>query len=239
MPTSDSHLSKRKALSPFGKALLDYWNGDKTSELMHEFKDGRKYKLPISVFFRSPENFFPIEMAAMARCKGRILHVGAGTGRHALQLQENGFELTAIDICPEAVDIMKERGIKDVRTYDFFEFDGELYDTILLLGQNIGISESLNGLNRLLHKCKILLRPGGQILANSVQESSSKGLSSAYPGELEFRLMYKDMRGSWMKWLHIDYETLDKYASRYGWIAEKLTKDESPSFLAKLQLMES
>jgi len=57
-------------------------------------------------------NFLPTDNA-FENCRGHILVVGAGTGVHAFELEKRGYEVTAIDICPQAVQIMKERGIKD------------------------------------------------------------------------------------------------------------------------------
>lgn len=50
----------------------------------------------------------------------------------------------AIDICPQAAQIMRERGIKDARQQDFFQFESEKFDTIFMLELNIGICETLN-----------------------------------------------------------------------------------------------
>ncbi len=81
---------------------------------------------------------------------------------------------------------MKERGIKDIRQQDFFKFEGELYDTILMLGHNIGICETIDGIKNLLHRCELLFSPGGQLLVNSVDESVSLEAVNhqGYPGEL-------------------------------------------------------
>jgi 2-polyprenyl-3-methyl-5-hydroxy-6-metoxy-1,4-benzoquinol methylase len=55
-----------------------------------------------------------LELKALNACFGKVLDVGAGVGSHALQLQEFGIDVTAIDISAHAVTIMKQRGIKKV-----------------------------------------------------------------------------------------------------------------------------
>ncbi len=194
------------ALDPFGQALFAYWRGNKSTFLIHEFKSGQELALPVSVFFRSVEDFFTTENA-LPYCRGRILVVGAGTGVHAFELERQGHEVTAIEVSPQAVQIMKERGIKDIRQHDFFQFKGELYDTILMLGHNIGICETIDGIKKLLHRCELLLYPGGQLLVNSVDESVSLEATNrkGYPGELEFRLSHEGNFGPWMRWLHVDF----------------------------------
>jgi len=228
-------ISYNSALEPFGQALLDYWRGNESAELIHEFKTGQKKSLQVSVFFRSHGEFLPTENA-FKYCQGQILVVGAGTGVHALELEKQDYDVTAIDICPQAVQIMKERGIKHARQRDFLQFEGERFDTIFMLGHNIGMCETLKGINGLLRRCERLLRPGGQLLVNSIKESGSLNVPShkEYPGELEFRLSHEGNVGPWMHWLHVDFETLTSYAFKCGWSVEKLIGTEEGGFLAKL-----
>ncbi len=224
------------SLQPFGQALFDYWHGNKSALLIHEFRSGRKRSLPVSVFFRGADDFFPTE-DAFCYCRGRILVVGAGTGVHALELERRGHEVTAIDICPQAVQIMKERGIKNIRQQNFMTFEEDAYDTILMLGHNIGICETVKGIKRLLCRCKSLLRPDGRLLVNSVDESqlSDAPNHEGYPGELEFRLCYNGNAGPWMRWLHADFDTLALHAEECGWASEKLIDSQDGAFLAKLK----
>jgi len=79
--------SNNQALEPFGQALLAYWRGNKSAELMHEFKNGQKKMLPVSVFFCSHEEFLTTDNA-IEYCRGKILVVGVGTGGHALELEK-------------------------------------------------------------------------------------------------------------------------------------------------------
>ena len=137
--------SSNLALEPFGQAILAYWRGNKSAELIHEFKNGLKKSLPVSVFFRSQGEFLTTDNV-FEYCRGQILVVGAGTGVHALELENQGYEVTAIDICPQSIHIMKERGVKDARRQDFLQFEGGCFDTILMLGHNIGMCETLKGL---------------------------------------------------------------------------------------------
>lgn len=224
-------------LDPLGESLLAYWKGDKLSQFVQEYRTGHKKIIPASVFFRNVEDFYPTEQV-FDFCRGRVLVVGAGTGVHALELERKGYEVTAVEISSIAVQIMKERGLRDVRLCDFFKFSGELYDSILMLGHNIGICETLGRLNQLFQKCETLLAPGGQLIVNSVNENVTDEISNPgkYIGEQEFRLSYRGKFGPWMRWLHVDYETLSKHAVRYGWSISKLIGTEDGFFLAKLRL---
>ncbi len=75
-----------------------------------------------SVFFRREDAFEEWEAIALGHCGRRVLDIGAGVGAHALVLQEQGHEVTALDPIPEAVRIMRERGVEDAREGTLFEF---------------------------------------------------------------------------------------------------------------------
>ena len=139
-----------KAMEPFGMALLAYFEGDTTAELIIRRDDGEERPLPVSLFFRDPSEFTPIDNAAMDHCIGHVLDVGAGTGLHGLVLQRKGLPVTAIDISPHAVNIMKQRGLMDVHCADIFEFQGGRFDTVLMMGHGIGMVETIAGLDRFL-----------------------------------------------------------------------------------------
>lgn len=106
-----------------------------------------------------------------------------------------------------------------------------------MLGRNMGICETLEGINPLLHRCEPLLNPGGQLLVNSVDDSVSPEAADGqgYPGEREFRLFHAGNVGPWMRWLHVDFETLASHALDCGWSMEKLVGTAEGEFLARLQ----
>ncbi len=85
--------------------------------------DGRS---PPIVFFRKEEAFEEWESIALRQCGPRVLDIGAGAGAHALVLQGRGHEVTALDLIPEAVRIMRERGVEDAREGTLFELPSDL-----------------------------------------------------------------------------------------------------------------
>ncbi len=125
---------------------------------------------------------------------------------------------------------------KILRQQDFLQFNGESFDTIYMLGHNIGMCETLKGIKGLLRRCERLLRPGGQLLVNFIKEPGSLNVSNhkGYPGELEFRLSYEGNIDPWMHWLHVDFKTLTSHAFKCAWSVEKLIGTEEGGFLARL-----
>ena len=121
-----------------------------------------------SPIFRPPTDFSPIDREALGRCSGRVLDVGAAAGAVTLPLQERGLEVTALDPVPDAVRIMRNRGVLNARLGDVMTFrSDELFDTVLLLMNGSMIAGTLAGLERMLLHLETLLSPGGQVLMDS------------------------------------------------------------------------
>ena len=148
-----------------------------------------------------------------------MLDVGAGTGIHSLYLQKNGFEVCAKDISPEAVSIMKDRRITDVRLSDIMTFEDELFDTMLMMGHGIGIVETLDKLDAFLQHAHTLITKGGQILLTSHDFRDTNDPkyfafhqriteSGRYVGEIQMSIEYKDIRGPIFNWLQVDTKLL-------------------------------
>jgi SAM-dependent methyltransferase len=234
-----------KAMGPYGAALLSYLAGDTGAALILHRDDGQEAQLPVSHFFRLPSAFIPIEEAAIAHCRGHVLDVGAGTGLHSLVLQQKGFRVTAIDISPEAVEIMAHRGVRDVHCADLFEYRGGPFGTVLMLGHGIGMVETLAGLDRFLAHSRGWLSGEGQVLLDSLdvrvtddprnlayQEANRR--AGRYLGEVRMHLEYQGQRGAPCGWLHVDAETLKQRAAKVGWDCEVILTAASGDYLARL-----
>jgi SAM-dependent methyltransferase len=231
-------------LEPHGRALRDYFAGAAGAVLTLYSNLGERDELPVNVFFRGPADFFPFERAALALCRGRVLDVGAGTGVHALYLQDRGQDVRAIDVLPEAVEIMKARGVRDARLARVQEIEGETYDTVLMLMNGIGILGTLDGLDRFLRGAHQLLEPSGQILldsgpANLVGDSTMAAMAlevdeGSYPGEAWIELEYEGERGPPFRELYADSETLCQHARDAGWDCDIVFRDEHGGYVARL-----
>jgi 2-polyprenyl-3-methyl-5-hydroxy-6-metoxy-1,4-benzoquinol methylase len=89
-----------------------------------------------------------LEQVALQESKGKVLDVGAGAGSHALWLQENGLEVTALDISEKLVRSYEKPGVwKRQLQADFWQIQpfGK-FDTVLLLMNGIGLAGSLEQL---------------------------------------------------------------------------------------------
>ena len=188
-----------------------------------------------------------LERTALQMATGRVLDVGAGSGCHALALQKAGKDVSAIDISPLAVEVMKQRGVKDARQINLFdEHFADTFDTILMLMNGSGIIGRLENMPVFFRKMKQILRPNGCILMDSSDlrylfedEDGSFliDLAGDYYGEIDFRMQYKDIQGDSFDWLYIDFQTLSAYAADNGFQAEMIKEGKHYDYLAKLTVV--
>jgi SAM-dependent methyltransferase len=233
------------AMAPFGLALLACFRGDSEAQLLIRRDDGKEDRLPMSLFFRAAAEFTPIEVAALDRCRGHVLDIGAGSGVHSLFLQAHGKRVTAIDIDPRAVRVMKERGVQDPQRADVLEYDGGPFDTLLMLGHGVGMVEDLAGLSRFLDVARRLMGGDGRLLLHSLDVTRTRDpehlsyheanqRAGRYAGEIRMRFEYDGKRGPYCGWLHVDPRTLKRHAERAGWSMETVVAEESGDYLASL-----
>ena len=89
-------------------------------------------------------------------------------GAHALVLQARGHKVTALDLIPETVRVMQERGVEDARKGTLFELpSAKVYDTVILLMNGVMIAETLSRLDRLLAAAARVLEPRGALILDS------------------------------------------------------------------------
>jgi SAM-dependent methyltransferase len=231
-------------MKPYGLALLDYHRGNLYAALAVYRDDGWRDELSIKTFFRRAEEY-ELERFALKLCRGHVLDVGAGTGLHSLFLQDKGLSVCAIDVLPEAVQIMRDRGVVDVCQADILSFEDGEFDTVIMMGHGIGVVEDIIGLNDFLKHAPGLLKPNGQILLTSLDvrvtnnpthlEYQKRNLNRGrYFGEIRMQFEYGSNRGPLFGWLHIDAKTLSNYASKTGWNVNVVQQQPDGNYLARL-----
>jgi SAM-dependent methyltransferase len=233
-----------KSSSPYSDAMLDYWRGDADAAYTIHRDDGWSQAVPVAAAFAS-QPFNPIEQLALDRASGRILDVGAGVGRHSLVLQSRIAHVTSIEIEPELVTIMSERGVPDALVESVFTLASRDFDTILMLMNGFGLVGNPGGAAAFFDHARTLLSPAGQILCDSLDvRRTSNPTHLAYQeanrrngrlaGQMRFWIEYRGRRGEPFDWLHLDFDTLREHAQRHGWVAEKIAEEESGHYLARL-----
>jgi SAM-dependent methyltransferase len=229
-----------------GAAIAEYHRTGRAGTLRVFSSQFDEDEIPVEQLFRTLDEMPAIEQRALAMARGKVLDVGAGSGCHALALQEMGKVVTAIDISELSVEVMRQRGVEDARAIDLYdEHFVERYDTILLLMNGSGIIGNIAGMERFFYRMKQLLRPGGCIYMDSSdlkylfeEEDGSYLIDVAgdYYGMVDFRMQYKQIKGEAFDWLYIDFDTLAYYAEQYGFCAELVCQGEHYDYLASLKM---
>ena len=221
-----------------GKAIHDFHFTDRRKKLFVHDEFGPKVEMPVSYYFRNFKKMPELERVAIENCRGKILDIGAAAGSHALELKRRGYNVTALEISPLACEVMEDRGVPNVICDDLFIFEGQKYDTLLLLMNGIGISSTLTGFSDFLKKADSLLNPGGQIIFDScdiayMYEDGAMP-DSHYYGEIKTRYEFDRQLTDWFHWLYLDSETMTRIAGESGFRAEIIFEDENDQYLSVL-----
>jgi len=226
----------------FGQALLDYQNGRYTEDIITSTSISDDDILPLPYLFRAFKDMPKLEQKALKLAKGSVLDIGCGAGNHTLFLQDKGLKVKAIDISKGAITVAKSRGVLHAETKALLD-EKETFDTVLLLMNGTGIFQELLAVSKYLAHLKTLLNDGGQILIDSsdikyMYEDEDGGFwmdtNSNYYGELDYFLSYKNEEETPMKWLYLDFNTLNLACDTVGLKCELVLEGEHFDYLARL-----
>lgn len=142
--------------------------------------------------------------------RGRALDLGAGEGRNALYLAQQGFDVTAIDIAPTAIQKCLDRARLHnvpVRAEARNLLDVEIApDSLALVVSAMALqfvkpSESV----RVIERIKAGLRPGGMVYLTvfSTDDPAYARMSQSQP-EVEPRTYFNERMGSYVHFFEKD-----------------------------------
>jgi SAM-dependent methyltransferase len=217
----------------FGQALLDRLSGDSAKPVMVERDDGM---VDVDTF-----DYLAAwdDQAAWAldRARGRVLDVGAGAGRASLAVQDRGQEVVALDTSPGAVQACRRRGVREVflgTVEELAASQPQAFDSILMLGNNLGLLASPDRAGDLLRTLGTLLRPGGIIAGTCLDPyQTTEQAHLAYhqrnrrrgrmPGQVTIRVRYQQLATPWFDLLWLSPAELAELTASAGWqLAETL-----------------
>ena len=102
-----------KRLAPeqdaFGAVLRDYFDGKQHAATVIERDDGFFEAERTAAYFAPFRSWFDAERQVLREVRGRVLDVGVGAGRVALELQRRGHEVVGIDVSPLALALVLDK----------------------------------------------------------------------------------------------------------------------------------
>lgn len=201
------------------------------------------------LYFLTYEQWSPLERRAIKLAEGRVLDIGCGAGRHSLYLQQNGFDVTGIDISPGAVKVCKLRGLKKALVRPITgvdKFKPNSFDTILMLGNNFGLFGSATQTKLLLKKLHRITSPDAQIIAgtrnpfktddpNHLQYHRRNKKRGRMPGQIRMRVRFAKTVGAWFDYLFVSPKEMEVVLSKTDWQVEKFIAPEETNYFAVIR----
>jgi SAM-dependent methyltransferase len=232
----------------YGEMLLAALDGRRATEIVERddgFVDASVLGpgLYLAPFRRWP----PHHRQAMRFVRGRVLDVGCGAGRVCLHLQQRGQDVVGIDVSPGAVEVCRRRGVRDVRLLSLDDVDESLgqFDTIVMLGNNLGLLGARAHARRVLRRLHELTSDRGRIVGESrdVHQTSDpvhlgyheRNRSRGRPdGLVRIRVRYRGATTPWFDYLMVSPDELRELLAGTGWRLAR-TIDSDDTYIAVIE----
>jgi SAM-dependent methyltransferase len=223
----------------FGRALLDQFEGKNVTVIV-ERDDGLVDTEALAWYFAGPRKWHASERKALRYVRGRVLDVGCGVGRAALQLQERGHDVVATDISPLALEVCRRRGVRDARLLPFTRIDSSIgrFDTIVLFGNNFGLFANPRRARWMLRRLKSVTTEDGRIIVGchdphgtedpehrSYHERNRRRGRMA--GQARFRVRYRTYATPWFEFLMVSPEEMKEIVDGTGWTVRRVFSGEA------------
>jgi 2-polyprenyl-3-methyl-5-hydroxy-6-metoxy-1,4-benzoquinol methylase len=231
----------------YGQQLLAQYNGQTaTAEFIERDDDYIDIGSEAGQYFSEYNQWSPLERLAIERAKGRVLDIGCGAGRHSLYLQHKGFDVTAIDNSPGAIEVCKLRGLKNAivkAIADVDEFGPNSFDTILMFGNNFGLFGDAENAKLILNKLSRITSSEARIVAgtcNPYRTDNREHLEyhelnrrrGRMPGQIRMRVRYGKTIGSWFDYLFVSPDEMQKIVADTEWQIEEFIGTEEVNYFA-------
>lgn len=223
------------ALSPhedaYGQLLLAVAEGRPAQEIM-EREDGLIYAGDPRDYLAPFRRWPPTERQLMRWARGRVLDIGCAAGRAALHLQARGHEVVAIDESPLAVEVARRRGVPDARALALADATPEalgLFDTVLVLRNNLGLAGNLDAAPPALRRLAALTTPAGRLLTDSVHPDRLDTLSRG-TGRDRYRVRWRQFASPWFRYLMLTPDEVEHLVEASPWRVLRLVDDGSPRY---------
>jgi SAM-dependent methyltransferase len=234
----------------FGLALLEWAKGATAPETVERDDGYMEEGAGPEVYLADVRGWPLAERQVLRHLRGRVLDVGCGAGRVALELQQRRIEVVGLDGSALAVKAARLRGVSNVWCQPMEELSKELasFDALVLFGNNFGLFASPQHARTRLRSWAAGTNAGCRLFLESTAPyfSGAPGMDRTYyrrnverrrsPGQVRLRYHYGGVVGGWFTWLFVSREEMRRVVAGTGWrIAEIVGPGPSEPYVAMLE----
>ena len=220
----------------FGRALLDWTRGATSPEILERDDGFSQVGAGPEVYLSALRGWPSAERKSIRFMRGRVMDVGCGAGRVALELQSRGLDVVGLDASPLASRAAKLRGVHEVWSTPIEHLGKriESFDSLVLFGNNFGIFETPTRARQILTRLAATTKPDARIFAESTAAycGGAPGFDRSYyhrnkvsgrsPGQLKVRYHYGHLVGPWFRWLYVTRSEMRSILFGTGWHLERV-----------------
>ena len=224
----------------FGHALLDWAKGGVNAEIIERDDGYEETGAGPGVYLSGTRGWPAAERQSLRWVRGRVIDVGCGAGRVALELQRRGFDVVAMDRSSLALEAAKRYGVKNRQrsTIDDLSRSVGSFDTIILFGNNFGLFQTPTRARERLTRWATSAKPGARVLCESTcAYFGAPAMDRAYyrrnselevpPGQLRARYRYEQFVGPWFEWLFVSRSEMRQIVDGTGWRVSRILGSRS------------
>jgi SAM-dependent methyltransferase len=232
----------------YGRLIHDYYHDCQGFEIDERDDGFITVGMDPEVYFADFDDWPLFERKAIACARGKTLDAGCGAGRVALYLQEQGGDVTAIDVSPLAIAICRKRGVKRARVASVTDVSPKWgrFSTIVMYGNNFGLCANARRARWLLRRFHTMTTDDARIIAasNDIYQTDDPAhlafqkrnrARGRMAGQIRLRIRYRQYATPWFDYLLVSPEEMAALAESAGWRVAKVIRDNGPLYVGILE----